>query len=84
MWQAPSRITPAWATSVALGLSQNLIFDLSHPGGRSVNDGIPKELCSMTYVSIDDAIRKITRLGPGSLLAKIDTRIVWFLSATDF
>ena len=51
-----------------------LIVDLSHPRGRSVNDGIPKDLCSMTYITVDDAIAKILALGPGSLLAKIDVR----------
>ena len=51
-----------------------LIFDLSHPKGHSVNDGIPRELSTMAYVTIDDAIRKIMQLGPGSLLAKIDVR----------
>ena len=49
-----------------------LIVDLSYPKGKSVNDGIPKELCSMVYVTIDDAISKILSLGPGTLLAKID------------
>ena len=35
------------------------ITDLSHPTGSSVNDGIPPTLCSLSYVSIDDAIQKI-------------------------
>lgn len=51
-----------------------LIVDLSHPKGRSVNDGIPKELCSMSYITIDNAIEKIVALGPGTLLAKIDVK----------
>ena len=51
-----------------------LIFDLSHPKGYSVNDGIPKELCSMSYITTDDAVRKIVQLGPGSLLANIDSK----------
>ena len=46
-----------------------LIFDLSSPKGHSVNDGVQKELCSMSYVSVDDAVRKILDSGPGS---KID------------
>ena len=37
-----------------------------------MNDGVPKELCSMSYVSVDDAVRKILDSGPGSMLAKID------------
>ena len=51
-----------------------LIVDLSYPKGRSINDGIPKELCSMTYITIDDAITKILTLGSGTLLAKIDIK----------
>ena len=51
-----------------------LIFDLSSPRGHSVNDGVPKELCSMSYVSVDDAVRKILDSGPGSMLAKIDIK----------
>ena len=49
-----------------------LIVDLSHPKGASVNDGIPKHLCSMSYITVDDAISRIITLGQGTLLAKID------------
>ena len=49
-----------------------LIVDLSSPKGSSINDGIPRDLCSMTYITTDEAIRKILTLGPGALLAKID------------
>ena len=31
-----------------------LIVDLSHPKGKSVNDGISPELCSLHYVKADD------------------------------
>ena len=51
-----------------------LIVDLSHPDHKSVNDGIPKNLCSMYYITVDDAIRKILELGPGTELAKIDVK----------
>ena len=50
-----------------------LILDLS-PEGRSVNDGIRQELCSLSYVSIDDAARAVARAGRGALLAKIDIK----------
>ena len=33
-----------------------LIVDLSHPSGHSINDGIPKELSSLTYIAIDTSI----------------------------
>ena len=34
-----------------------LIVDLSHPKGASVNDGIESELCSLSYTSVDAAVR---------------------------
>ena len=49
-------------------------MDLSFPPGQSVNDGIPKELCSLKYITIDDAISYIVRLGQGTHLAKIDIK----------
>ena len=49
-----------------------LIVDLSSPRGRSVNDAIPKELCSIAYTSLDDAVALIQAAGSGCLLAKAD------------
>ena len=51
-----------------------LIIDLSHPTDHSVNNGIPKSLCSLTYITVDDAIQKILELGPNTLLAKADIK----------
>ena len=51
-----------------------LIIDLSHPQGHSVNDNIPKTLCSLSYITVDDAIEKILELGPHTLLAKADIK----------
>ena len=51
-----------------------LIVDLSHPVHHSVNDGIPKSLCSLSYITIDNAIQKILELGTNTLLAKIDIK----------
>jgi len=51
-----------------------LIVDLSHPSGRSVIDGIPKALCSLSYITIDTAMEQIHTMGPGTLLAKIDIK----------
>ena len=56
-----------------------LIHHLSVPAGVSVNDGIPKDLYSLRYVTIDDAINMILRLGRGTLLAKIDIRNAFHL-----
>ena len=52
--------------------SGDLLVDLSHPKDHSANNGISKPLCSLKYVTIDDAIKEIIRLGRGALLAKIN------------
>ena len=33
-----------------------LIVDLSYPSSHSISDGIPSALCSLQYVTIDDAV----------------------------
>ena len=54
-----------------------LILDLSSPVGTTINDGISKELCSMRYTTLDNAVEAIIALGPGALLAKIDVKKVY-------
>ena len=49
-----------------------LIVDLSSPRATSVNNGIAPNLCSLSYVSIDVAARKICELGTGAMMAKLD------------
>jgi hypothetical protein len=39
---------------------------------QCVNDLIDKELCSLTYIKIDDAIKVIQEFGRGSLCCKVD------------
>ena len=51
-----------------------LILDLSFPKGKSVNDGIDKDVCSLRYITTDDAAHHIMTLGRGSFLAKIDVK----------
>ena len=51
-----------------------LIVDLSSPEGHSVNDGISKELASVSYMSVDDVIACILNLGRGTLMAKRDIK----------
>ena len=36
-----------------------LILDLSSPGGNSINDGISKELASLSYVSVDEVVVRV-------------------------
>ena len=51
-----------------------LILDLSSPGGNSINDGISKELASLSYVSVDEVVVRVLQLGRGALMAKMDIK----------
>ena len=55
-----------------------MITDLSSPRNsrnhRSINELIDKEQCSLTYVKIDDAIKKICEYGKGAVLCKFDIK----------
>ena len=42
-----------------------------------MNDGISKELCSLSYVRMDDIVPVIHRLGRGALLAKLDIQAAY-------
>ena len=50
----------------------HLILDLSHPEDFSVNDGIQKDICSLTYLKLDEVAQVVLRLGRGALMAKRD------------
>ena len=49
-----------------------IIHDLSWPAGLSINDGIPKNLFSCNYDSLDRAITLLKHFGPGALMSKLD------------
>ena len=51
-----------------------LIVDLSRPKEHSINDGIPANICSLQYVTIDEAIKGIIQSGQRTRLAKIDVK----------
>lgn len=51
-----------------------LILDLSSPLGSSVNDGISKEMCFLSYISVDDVAARVVRRGRGALMAKFDLK----------
>ena len=51
-----------------------LIVNLSSPKGSSINDGIDPLPCSMSYVSVQDAMMEISKLGKGALMAKLDIK----------
>ena len=56
-----------------------LIVDLSPPMDASVNDGIQKDLCSLSYTSVNAVAEKILALGRGTMIAKwiSSRRIEW-------
>ena len=49
-----------------------LIVDLSPHHAARVKDGIAPNLCSLSYVSIVVAARKLCELGTGAMIAKLD------------
>ena len=49
-----------------------LIHHLSYPKGTSVNDGIPDYLSTVSYATVDTAIKEIKKLGKGAFIAKSD------------
>ena len=56
-----------------------LITDLSYPPGLSVNDGIDKNLCSMSYITVDMIADIVASFGPASLMAKVDIQSAYRL-----
>ena len=51
-----------------------VIHDLSYPPLTSVNDGIPKDLSTVHYYSVADAVKHIVKLGHRAYLAKTDIK----------
>ena len=69
------RINPLGLAVGKYSGKQRLILDLSAPHNDShysINELIDKESCSLSYVSIDNAIRIILHLGQNALMCKAD------------
>ena len=86
-WQAPSIPPPPHRTFPNLQISSFgvipkkgqpgkwcLIVDLSSPLGASVNDGISADEFTLHYITVDQIIRSVSRLGKGALMAKFDVK----------
>ena len=54
-------------------------MDLSAPEGASVNDRISWEVCSLSYMTVDDAARVIEASGWGVYLAKVDIKNAYWI-----
>ena len=68
------RISPLGLVEKSTKGKFRLIFDLSHPHGASVNDGISDEFSTVQYSSFDDLASMVNRLGKGSWLVKLDIK----------
>ena len=44
------------------------------PRGRSINDSIKQEWCSLSYTRVEDVVARLLELGPGALNAKLDVK----------
>ncbi len=51
-----------------------LIVNLLAPDNHSVNDGINKELASLSYVTVDEVAKTVASLGRGAEMAKMDIK----------
>jgi hypothetical protein len=69
---SPIGLVPKKADGVQTGW--RLIFDLSCPEGRSVNDGIPEEYGAIHYESLAHAMALVENVGENALLVKRDLK----------
>ena len=68
------RVNPLSAREKPDG-SVRLLLDMSQPTGQSINDGISRVEFSVSYTSLDEAVRLIfVNGGQGALLAKADVK----------
>ena len=78
-WPLPNLTTPRLRCSGLGAVPKKdgrwrMILHLSAPAGTSVNDHINKADFSLHYASFDEAVRMLTALGPGALMAKVDLK----------
>lgn len=60
------------------------IHDLSYPRGHSISDYLSHELGSLKYVTFDDAINAVKRIGCGTTLIKKDCRTPFVIYLRQF
>ncbi|VDI62308.1 Hypothetical predicted protein [Mytilus galloprovincialis] len=70
------RVSPIGIAVHKYSVKKRLILDLSWPHNScdhdSVNDLIDKDLCSLIYIKVDDAINAIQDYGANSICCKVD------------
>ena len=76
IWQPPF----ANSRSAGIGVipkkpgGHRLIVHLSVPASASINDGIPDDLYSLKYITVDVVVGHVIRHGKGALIYKVDIR----------
>jgi len=69
-------VSPIGVAEGKYSYKKRLIVDLSSPHDDKIHDSInsliDKDMCSLSYVKIDDAIRAIKEQGEGAILCKTD------------
>lgn len=50
----------------------SMVINLSSPLGKSANDFLDPQKCTLKYSSFDDAVQMIQNLGPNALIGKMD------------
>ena len=53
-------------------ISQEPTGEVETNSGKSYNDGISRDSCSLTYFSIGDVVAEVLCLGQGTMMAKVD------------
>ena len=66
--------SPMGAIPKKLSDQVRIVHDLSFPPGNSINSHIPDSLCTVRYMSLDDALARVHASGPGTLMAKLDLK----------
>ena len=69
---SPIGLVPKLSDGVQTGW--RVIFDLSSPRRRSVNDGIPTQYGAIVYETLDDAIQLVAKAGRGAVMMKRDLK----------
>ena len=66
----PVPYEPMWSDSQEIKWC--LIVDLSSSNNTSVNDGIDKEMCRVSFITIDNILDCILQYSKGTLMAKAE------------
>lgn len=78
-WTSLVQVSPLGVIPKSSPGEWRLIVDMSSPESKSVNDGINRDVVSLSYVSVDNLAEVVCCLGRGTLLAKFDIKSAYRL-----